>query len=187
MLRTCPSVYPVLRSRTLNVSIAFATTHVSSWRRALNSSSVNKGATAAACWFLSPRIRHRREPRSAGHNPLMDDALLPARPGMRSQDRRTIILIETCSIDAPKMRRDPRLARSNLQKAVLSRQPQLHIPSCTLGDKGIHKRRRAVVKILLEKQPRNGRPCGGDPGIRSRGLEYGGTDHRRHPGGRIFQ
>src|SRR5581483_2684923 len=46
MQRIFPLVNPVLRKRTLNVSIAFAIMQVSNWRRASNSSAVNNGAVA---------------------------------------------------------------------------------------------------------------------------------------------
>src|SRR5580700_8490239 len=44
MHRILASANPVFRNRTLNDSIAFATMHVSNWRRASSSSSVSKGA-----------------------------------------------------------------------------------------------------------------------------------------------
>jgi hypothetical protein len=44
MERTLPSVNPVFRNLTLNVSIAFATMQVSNWRMAASSSSVKNNA-----------------------------------------------------------------------------------------------------------------------------------------------
>jgi hypothetical protein len=54
MQRMLAFVNPVLCNRTLNVSIAFATMQLSNCRKASNSPSVNKGASAMYASFQDP-------------------------------------------------------------------------------------------------------------------------------------
>src|SRR5271167_802835 len=58
MQRTLASANPVFRSLTLNDSIAFATMHVSNWRKASSSASVNKGSTGMPVSFRDPDHIH---------------------------------------------------------------------------------------------------------------------------------
>ena len=61
MQRMRESVKPVLCSRTLKVSTALATMQVSIWRRASNSPSVSKGATAMYAPFKTPVSQKRKK------------------------------------------------------------------------------------------------------------------------------